>query len=134
MNNKYSVACITLVCDKIQNSLVYTADSIRDSIRTQKNDSQVPTITQNKIKTCNINIQHVLFLRGFKSGSAIVTATPMVDVKNIAVVHCKLHVIYVLCTQSKISATRTGGRLSDLLMSNLSVTHTISKFANFIVS
>ena len=74
MNNKYSVACITLVRDKYTVRLhgapcssldgvtacvvtvVYTADSIRkfdsksnrtadsirDSIRTQKNDSQVP--------------------------------------------------------------------------------------------
>jgi len=72
MNNKYSVACITLVRDKykintdaVRYSLdgltacvVYTADSIRkfdsksnrtagsirDSIRTQKNDSQVPRV------------------------------------------------------------------------------------------
>jgi len=72
MNNKYSVACITLVRDKytvclhgapcssldgVTACVVYTADSIpkfdsksnrtsdsiRDSIRTQKNDSQVPT-------------------------------------------------------------------------------------------
>jgi len=71
MNNKYSVACITLVRDKytvrlhgapcssldgVTACVVYTADSIRkfysksnrtadsirDSIRTQKNDSQVP--------------------------------------------------------------------------------------------
>ena len=49
MNNKYSVACITLVRDKYKINtdgirVVYTADSIRDSIRTQKNDSQVPTL------------------------------------------------------------------------------------------
>ena len=63
MNNKYSVACITLVRDKYKINtdgicVVYTADlirkldsksnrtadSIRDSIRTQKNDSQVPSI------------------------------------------------------------------------------------------
>ena len=72
MNNKYSVACITLVRDKytvrlhsapcssldgVTACVVYTADSIRkvdsksnrtadsipDSIRTQKNDSQVPS-------------------------------------------------------------------------------------------
>ena len=48
MTNKYSVACITLVRDKYKINtdgicVVYTADSIRDSIRTQKNDSQVPT-------------------------------------------------------------------------------------------
>ena len=58
MNNKYSVACITLVRDKYKINtdgicVVYTADSIRkfdsksnrtaDSIRTQKTDSQVPT-------------------------------------------------------------------------------------------
>ena len=48
MNNKYSVACITLVRDKykintdavrlivVTACVVYTADSIRDSIRTQK--------------------------------------------------------------------------------------------------
>ena len=61
MTNKYSVACITLVRDKYKINtdgicVVYmadsirkfdsksnrTADSIRDSIRTQKNDSQVP--------------------------------------------------------------------------------------------
>jgi len=61
MNNKYSVACITFVRDKYKINTdgiceVYTADSIqkfdsksnqtadsiRDSIRTQKNDSQVP--------------------------------------------------------------------------------------------
>jgi len=71
MNNKYSIACITLVRDKytvrlygapcsssdgVTACVVYTADSIRkfdsksnrtadsirDSIRTQKNDSQVP--------------------------------------------------------------------------------------------
>ena len=71
MSNKYSVACITLVRDKytvrlhsapcssldgVMACVVYTADSIRkfdsksnrtadsirDSIRTQKNDSQVP--------------------------------------------------------------------------------------------
>ena len=71
MNNKYSVACITLVREKytvrlhgapcgsldgVTACVVYTADSIRkfdsksnrtadsnrDSIRTQKNDSQVP--------------------------------------------------------------------------------------------
>ena len=51
MNNKYSVACITIIRDKYkintdavrQTVLRLTADSIRDSIRTQKNDSQVPT-------------------------------------------------------------------------------------------
>ena len=65
MNYKYSVACITLVRDKykintvagVTACVVYmadsirkfdsksnrTADSIRDSIRTQKNDSQVTT-------------------------------------------------------------------------------------------
>ena len=63
MNNKYSVACITLVRGKYKINtdgicVVYrttadsirkfdsksnrTADSIQDSIRTQKNDSQVP--------------------------------------------------------------------------------------------
>ena len=51
MNNKYSVACITLVRDKytvrlhgapcssldgVTACVVYTVDSIRDSIRTQK--------------------------------------------------------------------------------------------------
>ena len=52
MNNKYSVACITLVRDKYKintdgmdgTCVVYMADSIRDSIRTQKNDSQVPNV------------------------------------------------------------------------------------------
>ena len=72
MNNKYSVVCITLVRDKytvrlhgascssldvVTACVVYTADSIRkfdsksnraadsirDSIRTQKNDAQVPS-------------------------------------------------------------------------------------------
>ena len=65
MNNKYSFACITLVRDKYKINtdgicVVYTADSIRkfdsksnrtsdsirDSIRTQKSDSQVPTYKQ----------------------------------------------------------------------------------------
>ena len=61
MNNKYSVACITLVRDKytvrlhgapcstldgVTACVVYTAYSIRDSIRTQKNDWQVPTQLQ----------------------------------------------------------------------------------------
>ena len=74
MNNKYSVACITLVRDKytvrlhnapcssldgVTACVVYTADSIRkfdsksnrtadsirDSIRTQKHDSQIPSFT-----------------------------------------------------------------------------------------
>ena len=69
MNNKYSVACITLVRDKytvclhgapcssldgVTACMVYMADSIRkfdsnsnrtaNSIRMQKNDSQVPMI------------------------------------------------------------------------------------------
>ena len=58
MNNKYSVACITLVRDKytvclhgapcssldgVTACMLYTADSIRHLIRTQKNDSQVPS-------------------------------------------------------------------------------------------
>ena len=60
MNNKYSVACITLVRDKYTLHFVRrcyglrgiygrfdsksnrTADSIRDSFRMQKNDSQLP--------------------------------------------------------------------------------------------
>ena len=71
MNNKYSVVCITLVRDKytvrlqgapcssldgVTACVVYTADSIRkfdsksnrtaDSIRMQKNDSQVPSEKQ----------------------------------------------------------------------------------------
>ena len=68
MNNKYSVACITLVRDKYEINtdgicVVYTADSIRkfdsksnrmadsirDSIQTQKNDSQVPTSHDTKL-------------------------------------------------------------------------------------
>jgi len=70
MSNKYWVACITLVRDKYKINtdgicVVYTADSIRkfdsksnrtadsiqDSIRTQKNDSQVPNYIPNKIIT-----------------------------------------------------------------------------------
>jgi len=34
--------------DGVTACVVYTADSIRDSIRTQKNDSQVPNIDRNK--------------------------------------------------------------------------------------
>ena len=52
MNNKYSVACITLVREKYKINtdgicVVYTAYSIRDSIRTPKNDSQVPKVNTN---------------------------------------------------------------------------------------
>ena len=66
MNNKYSVACMMhgAPCsslDGVTACVVYTADSIRkfdsksnrtadsiqDSIRTQKNDSQVPNIDFN---------------------------------------------------------------------------------------
>ena len=64
MNNKYSVACITLVRDKytvrlhgapcssldgVTACVVYTADSIRTQ---KKNDSQVPNFHIMTLHTC----------------------------------------------------------------------------------
>ena len=83
MNNKYSVACITLVRDKYKINtdcicVVYTADSIRkfdsksnrtadsirDSIRTQKNDSQVPSPNRDRDKRNSPTNSNWLLLAG----------------------------------------------------------------------